>query len=75
MLGQLVQRFERAGVFDIHLQLDLAAAIDQPPALDHVQSGCVRRAEQLHMRPIVQPDRIDDQRVAVLVMADRLAVP
>src|SRR5262249_21668777 len=43
-------------------------------ALDHVFLGGMRRVENVYRRLVVEPDRIDDERVA-LEMADGIAVP
>ena len=50
------------------------AAVDDFPAFDDVQLVGMRRAVNIEHRLVVQPNGIDDKRVA-LIVADRLAVP
>src|ERR1700730_726106 len=57
---------------DVHLHR--LTAVDQCKALDDVQLLGMWRAEIIDERLVIQPDRIDHQRVA-LVATDRLAVP
>ena len=56
----------------IHFQR--LAALDHVEALDHVKLLGVRRLKAVDGGPRVEPNGVDDQRVA-FVMADRLAVP
>jgi hypothetical protein len=44
------------------------AALDDAEALDHVQLLGMRRAEGIDEGLGVQPDRVDDERIAVLVL-------
>jgi hypothetical protein len=53
---------------------ELPAAFDQPPALEDVQLFVVRRAEIVDGGPVVQSDRIDHERIT-LIVADGLLIP
>src|SRR4029077_7681319 len=68
-------RGESAGVFDVNLNVKFLAAIRQLESLNHVQLLCMRRAVTIQRTFVIKSDRIDDERVAILVMSDRLPVP
>src|SRR5579884_2027736 len=68
---------ERSRVVDGIVDRDLAherAEVLARPALDRVQLLAVRVAPEIEPELVVEADRVDDQRVA-LVPADRVAVP
>src|SRR5579885_1407452 len=71
------ERFvERVGVLDRHQRGHVLAAGLDGEALDDMQLFAVRRAKIIDVAVLGgEADSIDDQRVAVLVMADRLAEP
>ena len=73
-LDRRPRHVEGARVVDRHGDLQRLAVFDQSEALHDMDLARVRRAIIVDEGPVVQPDRVDDQRVA-FVMADRLAVP
>ena len=67
----VVREFEahglRVGVLDPNGGFELLAIPPQPVILDHVQRRGVRRSENVHRRHAFERDRIDHQRIAVIV--------
>src|SRR5215471_262054 len=68
-------RRKRARVLDIRTCFQGLAVIDNAITLDHMQHLGVWRAELVDEGSRVQTDRIDDERIAILVMADGFAEP
>src|SRR4051812_49421766 len=66
---------EGARIIDRESNVDALTAIDESVALDDMHLFGMRRAEAVERALIVQSDRIDDERVAVLIMADGFALP
>src|SRR5215467_3205720 len=63
-----------ARVLDVNVRLQHVAVLDQVEALDHVKLLGVRRSESVQGYPIVDSDRVDDERIA-FVTADGFAIP
>src|SRR6516162_10516257 len=74
-LARRPRRVERTGVLDREIDLERLAAVEELEALYHMQLRGVRRAVGIDKRLVVHADRVDHERVAALVMADRFAVP
>src|SRR5215472_1428395 len=73
-LDGVPRRREGARILDVEVRLQLLAALDQVQSLDDVQILGVRRPVAVDLRAVVDPDRVDDERIA-LVAADGFAVP
>src|SRR5882672_5779348 len=65
---------EGAWIVDRHTDLQCLSVVDQAETFDDMDLGRVWRAVIVDESPVVQPNRVDDQRVA-FIMADRLPVP
>src|SRR5215510_5244002 len=65
---------ESAGVFDVNVRLQHRAVLGQVEALDHVQVFGMRRSESVDPRPLIDADRIDDERIA-FIATDGFAIP
>src|SRR5579872_1592545 len=74
-LDRVPRRRERARILHMRVDLDALAAVDDAEALGHVKLLGMRGAEGIDERARVEPDGIDHEGVAVLVMPDRLAEP
>src|SRR5579864_8277157 len=74
-LDRVPRHGEGAGVLDPDFDFERPAAVREPESLDDMQLRRVRRAVIVDKGPVVEPDRVNDQRVAILVMADGFAVP
>src|ERR1700730_8734686 len=62
---------ERSRILDVHVHFQRLSAFDDAEAFDDMQLFGVWRPERVDEGSGVEPDRIDDERVAILVMADR----
>jgi hypothetical protein len=58
----------------VNVHLRRLAAVNQVVALDQVKLFGVRRAESVYECPVIESDRVDDERIA-FVVADGFAVP
>src|SRR5262249_40333467 len=65
---------EGTRVLDVNVRLQRAATLDQVIALDDVKLLRVWRAESVDRRPLMDSDRVDNERVA-FVAADGVAIP
>src|SRR5262245_51033298 len=75
-LDQIERLVERVGVVDLDERLDPVAVGRELDALGDVQLLGERRAEIIDVAVLgLQPDGVDEQRIAVLVAADRIAEP
>src|SRR6185503_12430400 len=66
---------ESAGVIDLERNLDRLAAIDELVAFDDMELVAVGCAVIVDEGLCRHANRVDDESVAVLIMADRVAVP
>jgi len=69
LLPRVPRHGEGARVLDMDVDRDRFSAFGEAEALDHVQLLGVRRAERIDIGLVVEPDGVNHQRVAVLVMA------
>src|SRR5882762_513025 len=65
---------EGARILDANVGLQHGAVLDQVEALDDVQVFGVRRSKSINPRSLIDADRVDDQRVA-LVATNGFAIP
>src|SRR5215467_13333301 len=65
---------EGARIFDVNIHLESLAVVDQVEALYNMQLFGMRRLIVVDVGLVGDSDRIDHQRVA-LIMTDRLTVP
>jgi hypothetical protein len=65
---------ESAWVLDVNVRFQHLAVLDQVVELDDVKLFGVRRGKSVHPRPVVESDRIDDERIA-FIMTDGFAIP
>src|SRR5215470_3699132 len=66
---------EGARVLDMGNRFQRFSTLDDAVALDNMQRLGVRRAITIDEGPGGEPDRVHHQRIAVFVMADRIAEP
>ena len=57
---------EGTRVLDVNIGLQDLTVLDQVEPLDHMELLGVRRPESVDPCPVVEPDRIDDQRIAIV---------
>ena len=65
---------ERAIVLDVDVGFQRSAAVDQAKSLSDVKLVCVWRQEIVDEGPVVQADRVNHERIS-LVMANGFSVP
>jgi hypothetical protein len=63
-----------ARILDVNVRLQGVALLDQVEALDHVKLRRVRRSKSVDRRPIIEANRVNDERAA-FVMTDWFAIP
>ena len=74
-LDRVPRRGECARVFDSDIDFDPFSTIDDAKALDDMQLLGVGRAERVYEGPGVEPDRVDDEGIAILIMPDGFPEP